>query len=531
MLKRLLLVAVDPAELASLQDMLTRDPAAWQVRMASNGAEAMAALNADPVDVIVTDFVMADMNGALLLNWVGEHHPKTLRIIMARTEAREEVMQWVLGQHHFLDKPVSPEVLHSTIQRALALDSWLLNDQLKDLVARIRTFPSLPSLYFQVMKELASADFSAQKVGDIIGQDLAMTTKLLQVLNSGFYGLARQVTDPSEAVHLLGQETIKSLIISIHIFSQCDQVKPLYFTINRVWQHSLQIAHAARLIAMAETQNADLGHDAYAAGLLHDIGKLVLANNFEDQYVQAQNQARRTGQLLWQVEAEIFGVSHAELGAYLLGRWGMPISMLEATALHHRPGRSGAKQFTLLTAVHAANALQTEMPPDSDGLTPAALDLAYLNDLGLADRVEVWKQTLQSGVAPASACPPEKPSPPGAVHPPQLVRLKPSRQGGPTKMVICVILAGVAGLLFWTCRLRPLPSAESPVRVVPPESPSISPRVVSTNTDPLPSPGPKALDAPTLANRHTNESSASNLPPVDSSAAPLPTNTPPGDGR
>jgi HD-like signal output (HDOD) protein len=397
MSKRILFLATDPVGSEGIRTDLTAIEAGWETSVVGTFDEAVTAIQAQPVDAIVADHHVTDASGAKLLNWAAEHFPKAARLIMAEAVEREQVLRVVLAPHHFLPKPIAPDVLRGTIQSALLLDRAMPNEVLLTLASRIKVFPPLPSLYFRVLNELKSPDFSAQTVGEIVAKDLAMTTRLLQVINSGFYSLPRRITDLTEAVSLLGQETVKSLIIGIHLFLQHEHIKPLYFSISQLWRHSTAVAQGARLITQIETGDHGRADEAYTAGLLHDIGKLVLANNFESQYNRVQKTARASGKPLWVVETEEFGVSHAELGAFILGRWGMPVALLEATALHHLPGRLGSQEFSALTAVHVANAIEHELHGTQEENVPSTLDQPYIESLRLTGLIDGWKECIRNG--------------------------------------------------------------------------------------------------------------------------------------
>jgi putative nucleotidyltransferase with HDIG domain len=394
MSRRILFFATDPAERESIRADLAAKVEGFERLVVTNFDEAITAVQSEPVDAIVADHQMADTSGAKLLNWAAEHCPRAARLIMAESADREEVLRSVLAPHQFLPKPVTPEVLKGTIHSALLLGKAIPNEVLLTLAARIRVFPPLPSLYFRVLNELESPNFSPQTVSEILAKDLAMTTRLLQMINSGFYSLPGRITDLTEAVSLLGQEAVKSLVIAIQVFLEYEHLKPLYFSISQLWQHSTAVAHGARLITQMETGDRDRAEEAYTAGLLHDIGKLVLANNFEAEYNKVQTAACDSGQPLWEVEAEEFGVSHAELGAFILGRWGMPVALLEAAALHHQPDRCSSRDFSAVTAVHIANALEHELRGPQNGNGLSVIDQPYIESLGLLDRIDRWKECL-----------------------------------------------------------------------------------------------------------------------------------------
>ena len=255
------------------------------------------------------------------------------------------------------------------------------------------SLPSLPSLYLEIMEELHSANTSFQKVGKIIAKDVGMTAKILQMVNSAFFGLRRQISSPKEAVSYLGLETVKSLVLTAKIFSQFDPKKISGFSLDELWNHSMLTGLFAKIILQTEDQTREAIDDAYMAGLLHDLGKLILAQNLRDGYQQALTVARQSDRCLWVIENEIFGTTHAEIAAYLMGLWGLKYSVVEAIAFHHDPRRC-PQNMGILTAVHTADTLAhdlvtTESDPSSN------VDTTYLTELKVTGRLPAWQSACQ----------------------------------------------------------------------------------------------------------------------------------------
>jgi HD-like signal output (HDOD) protein len=367
----------------------------WEVLAVGTGPAALEEIRKQPCDVLVADMNLPEMSGAELLNHVRGEFPKTVCFILAPDADRERVMQTVLCAHQFLAKPCDPATLKSHVDRAMALDAWIASNSMRELVARVRTFPTVPSLYIEILSALKSPNATTDQVGRIIAKDMAMMTKLLQVINSACFGLPRKISDPVEAVGLMGFEAVKSMVMTIKLLSQYDKIKPVYFSIDRLWRHSTDVARTAKQLTLMHTEDEALAETAFTAGLLHDIGKVVLAANFDEQYRGAQSLARRQKLPAWEVEHEIFGASHGEIGAYLLGLWGMPLDLLEVTALHHQPSRSISREFNTLTAVHIANVLEHELTPDPDEPEATAkFDNDYLEKVGIMDQMEYWRECV-----------------------------------------------------------------------------------------------------------------------------------------
>jgi len=189
---------------------------------------------------------------------------------------------------------------------------------------------------------------------------------------------------------------VKSLVLSIHVFSQFDQAGVPEMPLEQLWSHSLKVGQYAKQIARAEGQDRRMADDAFMAGVLHDTGKLILASNFSDWYSQAIGLSKEKQEPLADLETQLFGTSHGEVGAYLLGLWGFSHPLVEAVAFHHHPSRSPAGGFSVLTAVHVANALaHSESRSDGPANAYSALDIEYIANLKLTDRVPLWRQTCQ----------------------------------------------------------------------------------------------------------------------------------------
>jgi len=400
---RILLVNDQTDQLRSLQQMLHDRAEVWELLTAEGGQQALEVLVTQPVDVVVAAMHMKAMTGAELLQQVAISFPRTIRFIVCKPEDKDIVSQSSGDLHQVLSEPLEAETLRSRLERTLAINQWLQSDSVKEMVSKMRTFRSLPSLYLEVMKELQSPNASAAAVGEIIAKDLAMTAKLLQVVNSVFFGLQQRVNSPSEAVFILGLDTVRSLVLSVHAYAELDKVKPLYFSTDKLWRHSMAVAHRAKKLAQRVTNDEKIADEAYTAGLFHDIGKIVLASNMADTYNGGLALAKKRQIPVCEVEAELFGATHAETGAYLLGLWGLPVPILEAIALHHAPLRSNTTEFTPLTAVHVADVLEHEEHPGQDDFVHPTMDLEYLRRLGLENELEEWRGTVPEKPAPSAS--------------------------------------------------------------------------------------------------------------------------------
>jgi putative nucleotidyltransferase with HDIG domain len=394
---RILLVADEPRDLAALKSLLAEAAPDRGLHTVSNTKEALTALEKSDFEVVFVDLSSGPEVGAQFLQEVWKLQPRTVRFLLARGLTPDLMVTCALGSHHFVQKPLDALTISSALNRADAISQYVRNDRIQSLVSRMRTLPSRPSLYLEVMRELRSPTASAITVGELVEKDLAISTKLIQVVNSAFYGMAQQVTDPAAAVLLLGLETTASLVLSIEAFARFDKVKPIYFSMDKVWRHSQSVAASAKRIAELLCNDPEVARNAYTAGLLHDIGKLALALNFEEQYQGAIKLAEKQKITPSEVESQVFGATHAETGAYLLSIWGLPLPIVEAVARHHAPARSMEKRFDAAAALHLAEQLEYSEDPIRRG-SKVTLDLDYPASLEVGGRLDELKAIVRRQV-------------------------------------------------------------------------------------------------------------------------------------
>jgi putative nucleotidyltransferase with HDIG domain len=392
MRRRILFVDDEPMVLKGLQRTLRKMRREWDMTFVVSGREALDVLGKKPMDVIVSDLRMPEMDGGRLLAQVKKQHPHVVRIILSGQLDQEMTLKSVRLAHQSLSKPCDAEVLKHTLAKLFALRDFLSDESIKSIISQIESLPSLPSIYTEIISEMQSDDPSIKKVGEIISKDLSMTAKILQMVNSAFFGLFQKIKSPEQAVMMLGMETIKALVLSVKIFSEFNQNSFSWFNIDKLFDHSLTVSMYAKTIIKNENLDQGLINNSMMAGLLHDLGKLILATNFEKPYRQLLAEAQGTGKNLLDLEYETFRTSHAEIGAYLMGLWRLENSIIEAIAFHHLPARSMTQNIGLLTAVHVGNALDHEARTPPGENTELQCDTEYLDKLEITSRIPQWRQ-------------------------------------------------------------------------------------------------------------------------------------------
>jgi HD-like signal output (HDOD) protein len=388
---RILFVDDEPSMLRVLKMCMRSMNDVWEMEFANSGEEAVAWVNQRKFDVIVTDMRMPGINGIQLLNHVLRQDPHTVRIILSGYADLSEVASCMGLTHQFLEKPCTLEVLKDCLKRVTEVKSQLANDELCNLAGSLKSLPSVPALYLEITEALQSPNTSAQQIAAIASQDPGISAKLLQLSNSAFIGFSRQVSSVAEAVQLLGVGVIQSLAMAVPIFSAFSNTHCPAFSIQQVWEHSLQTGWLARRICNHYLEDSLMGEQAFCAGILHDVGKIILADGVPDRYAAVLKVAQETQAPLWEVEQQYFRATHADVGGYLLALWGLPIPLVGAVANHHNPQRCSAGELSLAGVVHIASALQQTDPahPETD---LALLDSEYLHRVGLDRQYKVWRE-------------------------------------------------------------------------------------------------------------------------------------------
>ncbi len=290
--------------------------------------------------------------------------------------------------HQFLSKPCDIRTLEVMLERTCALGAILGDEKLRMLVGTLSTLPSPPEIYWELSRVLGDETSGASDVAKIIQQDPSLTLKVLQLMNSAYFGVGRAVTSIQEAVSYLGVAMIRAYALGAQVFSLLGQ-SPF---VEEVQRGALVTAHLARSF-LKDAKRAD---EAFTAGLLHDLGKVVLAQTQPEQATVLYRDAASAGRPLCELEFETFGADHAAVGAYVVAMWGLPLGIVEAIAHHRAPNVVGEGQWEVLAAVHVADVLR-EVSWGGQG----EVDLTFLGRIGMADQLPRWRELASERLAAA----------------------------------------------------------------------------------------------------------------------------------
>jgi HD-like signal output (HDOD) protein/CheY-like chemotaxis protein len=382
-MKRILFVDDEKNILDGVRRMLHTARNRWEMEFVTSGGAALLASKQRAFDVVVTDLRMPGMNGAELLGHIRDQFPGTARIVLSGYSEPALAARAAPVAYRVLGKPCNAKELVDTIERVCTLQDLLCTPALRQIIGTITELPSWENAYAALSAALRNPATPIADVVEIIQQDVAMSAKVLQLVNSGFFGLPQRAITVEHAVNYLGLDKIRTLALYSETFRVFvpDARIPESFARN-MQQHSQRTA----IIAGALPLPRELREAAFVAGLLHDVGELVLASTMPEELCIVLAKMEDQGSTRAEAEEELLGISHAEIGAYLLGLWGINEMVVEAVAHHHHPTRITHTALDCSSAVYLANLLAHELenhPNDLQGEELLPADRKALQVLGV----------------------------------------------------------------------------------------------------------------------------------------------------
>jgi HD-like signal output (HDOD) protein/CheY-like chemotaxis protein len=361
----------------------------WEVTGFTDPAAALEAIKANPPGAVLTDQRMPGMQGSELLEKVRLLSPTSLRLIMSGYVSLKN-LTLITSAHQYIAKPFDLEKLRDLIQRSFAAQQRIINHGLQNVVTSIRAIPSLPQAHHSLLKELEDNEGGNEIVANLIGRDPGLSVKVLQLANSGLFGTGHMVADLLEAVNTLGTEIITSIVLSQSVFQHYETLKHPEVDLQKVWTHCWETGviaqHLCRHMKLSRVQ----GEAAFLAGLLHEIGRFVLIENFPKEFQAACDLARNTKRTLSDCLCQEMQATPSEISGYVLELWSLPSPVINSIYLQEHPEKSHEQGFTITTALHVANHLASKKyPPDS--FLCDDWNLAYIESIGCKDDIPAWE--------------------------------------------------------------------------------------------------------------------------------------------
>lgn len=358
--RRILFVDDEKAILDGLQAMLRPQRREWEMSFVLGGPAALEEVKRSTFDVVVTDMRMPVLSGAELLQWVKDLQPQAVRLVLSGQTDSETAMKTVFTAHQFIAKPCEADKLRATVKRACDLNDLVTGSELRALAGDVSILPSAPGTYLAINRALGEPNASMQDIAEIIECKPALCAKLLQVVNSAFFGIPRVVTNINQAANYLGTAALKNLVLAMESMANTGS-GGLTAPEHKAFQaNGFLVALIGRKWFASDARRAD---NAFVAGMLRDMGHLVLA--------PGGTPARPNSSQC------------AALSAYLLGLWGIPHAVLEAVAFHEEPWRVEHDQLDVVDVIHLADRIAADLAPSPFKVEKQSLEFEHFSRLGV----------------------------------------------------------------------------------------------------------------------------------------------------
>jgi HD-like signal output (HDOD) protein len=263
-------------------------------------------------------------------------------------------------------------------------------EELRDKIKTIANLPTLPHIAARLMRTVNSSTASADTVANLVSQDISLSAKVLRLANSAFYGIPRSVNTINNAVIILGFKIIQTMVLSLTVFdmfAETDKKSAAPFDRDAFWDHSLRCAVIARLLAHKRKRNYALDpEEAFCAGLLHDIGKVVMEQYLNTDFHKALYYAKANNIPIFEAEKEVLGYTHCDVASWLTGTWSLPEEIEQPLVCHHEPEEATICADAVLVC-HIADAMSKLNPENQEETETALKELEPMaKQLGLYTR-------------------------------------------------------------------------------------------------------------------------------------------------
>lgn len=396
--KRIIFVDDEPAIIRSYERFFFDMDEEWDMDFVLSAADALSLMEKAPYDVLVTDIRMPGMDGFQLLEEVKQKYTATVRIVVSGQFDEKLLLNSVNLVNQYLFKPCDPEEVLKLIQKAISVDDTLNDERLHEIVSGMDSVPTLPSIYNEITALLRNQNSSLKAIGTVISKDIALTAKVLHLVNSSFFGLRRKITAPEEAVVYIGTETIKAMVLSVQVFSLVQEKNLPAGYLDSLWDHSFITANFARTIAMCENQEKVMIDNSFTAGILHDIGRLILLTNLPDEYGDYLEKSRSEKDSL-QLERSFFRTDHCEIGAYLMHNWGLPNVVIEPVLYHDNPSGYSMDEFSPVFFVTCANLLFYKIFKSKSSFHAKEWNENFITNNSWKARLSIWEESCRASLS------------------------------------------------------------------------------------------------------------------------------------
>lgn len=356
-MKRILFVDDEPGVRRIYEELPSFFGPDYSLTIAESGEEALSHLRSQRYDVLVSDLSMPEMSGSELLQRVAHQSPSTARVVVSGFPDELTVAKCLTAGHRYFTKPFNPVTLIQSVTALCRARDAVVNEKVRQVVGRIEALPTPSETYLQMVRAFNSSKTQISEIAEILAREPSLSAKLLQMINSAMFGVSHQIISLEESIQRMGLGPLKALILATQVFDLFFQKPGFKSKLQEIWTHSSNVAHRAREIAEERNWSSEECEECFFAGLLHDVGRVVLVACpeverkalFPDYDVGHDDHSAQ------------FALSHsidAEAGAYLLSLWGIPDPIVDAVRTFRFSGVINTDEPSAAPALALAHELE-----------------------------------------------------------------------------------------------------------------------------------------------------------------------------
>lgn len=392
--KNIVFVDDDESVLDGLKRLLHKMDDQWGMEFYQTGQEALSAMDKKTFDIIVTDLRMPDMGGVELLEIVRKRHQDVTRLMLSGCSEQPSYGKAVSCAHQFIAKPCDSNQLITQLSRSFAIRERIRSQKVAQVLPSLRSLPAMPAAYKKVLDMIENPRCTSRDVGQVISKDIGMSAKILQIVNSAFYGPSTKISDPVRASVYLGIKAIKALALTDGVFSTLPEERVQEFHVSGLQEHCVRVGALARAICKSQKMTDQQQETAMMAGILHDTGKMIMIAEFDYELSEIIRLSRVEKRHCFEIERESMDLTHAELGGCLLNLWGLGNDIIEAATFHHEPQECIKDGFSIAISVYLANAIDHQFCSYLSTGWTEEIDMDILEELELIEYLPEWKKVL-----------------------------------------------------------------------------------------------------------------------------------------
>ena len=359
--------------------------------------DALVRLARHAFEAVVVAIPSRSERGIAALMEIAAAHPDVLRVVVLGDGANPPAAVTRVA-HRMFDATEITLAVTDTVEQVSRLRPLVTDPRLMSLIGRLTTVPAAPALYQRLLRECRAANPSLRTIATLVTEDPGLAARLLQLANCALYARGTRVVDPAHAVQRIGMQALQGFALSAQVFDQFDHVLSRRFDFDGLWRHGLIVNSFAAIIGRFEHASHETLDAASTGGLLHDIGRVLLAANLPDDYDDVLRLMDSERSLI-EAEIKVFGVSHAAVGAYLLALWGLPVEIVDVVARSHAATVPLEPTFDATTALVAADRVAAEVlgcQREDDDTLPSFTEGPY------AAKWATWRDACLAWARPTS---------------------------------------------------------------------------------------------------------------------------------